>query len=392
MKINNRYLSGTLLVLIGILIGIILVMLQKGPFINPYAEVQTTDIKKNDTQLVTSDDLEKLGGRFLFKKVVDKVMPAVVYISSVVDLEDNNKNPGFWHYFNGRRMHSVGSGVIISKDGYIITNNHVIEGARKGTITVGLYDKRTFEAIVVGTDPTTDLAVLKIDANDLEPIIFGNSNNVAVGEWVLAIGNPFRLRSTVTAGIVSALSRQISIGNERNKLNIENFIQTDAAINKGNSGGALVNTSGQLIGVNTAIASNSGTYQGYGFAIPSNLVRHIATELIENGKIERAILGVSISTVSELQADKLGMHSIHGVEIVGLQESGAAAKAGLKANDVILSVNGMPVNEASQLQQKIAILEPGQTVKLKIWRNGDVFQKEVVLGKVDPETQLTLPK
>src|SRR5699024_2652489 len=162
MKINNRYLSGTLLVLIGILIGIILVMLQKGPFINPSAEVQTTDIKKNDTQLVTSDDLEKLGGRFLFKKVVDKVMPAVVYISSVVDLEDNNKNPGFWHYFNGRRMHSVGSGAIISKDGYIITNNHVIEGARKGTITVGLYDKRTFEAIVVGTDPTTDLAVLKI--------------------------------------------------------------------------------------------------------------------------------------------------------------------------------------------------------------------------------------
>lgn len=391
MSINNRYLSGTLLLLIGVLMGIILIMLQQGQFTNPFAKVQTTEIKKSDTQLINDVDLEKLGGRFLFKKVVDKVMPTVVYISSVVNFDDDD-NDNFWHYFSGRKMRSVGSGVIISKDGYIVTNNHVVEGASEGSIQVALHDKRVFDAIVVGTDPSTDLAVIKIDAENLNAIIFGNSNQVDIGEWVLAIGNPFRLRSTVTAGIVSALSRQIQVGRRRGGLNIENFIQTDAAINKGNSGGALVNTSGQLIGINTAIATNSGASQGYGFAIPSNLVRRVAADLIDDGKIERAVLGVRISPVNSYRAKELGMHSIQGVEIVTIQKDGGAEKAGLRQSDVIIAVNNVPVNQPSQLQQKIAVLKPGQAVRLKIWRDGEILEKEVVLGKVNPETELVIPE
>lgn len=394
MSINNRYLSGTLLVLIGLLMGIILVMLQQGRLINPYSDVQTTEIKKNDTQLVSDNQLEKLGGQFLFKKVVDKIMPTVVYISAVVNFHekgDDEGDDGWWEYFQGRRMRSVGSGVIISNDGYIITNNHVVEGAAKGEIRVALHDKRVFDAIVVGTDPTTDLAVIKIDAENLEAITFGNSNQVDIGEWVLAIGNPFRLRSTVTAGIVSALSRQIQVGNPQGGLSIENFIQTDAAINKGNSGGALVNTSGQLIGINTAIATSSGMYQGYGFAIPSNLVRRVATDLIDDGKIERALLGVRISAVNSRRAEELGMRSIHGVEIVALQENGAAANSGLLRHDVVIAVNGMPVNQPSQLQQKIAILQPGDTARLTIWRDGQIKEVEIILGKLKPESRLVIP-
>ncbi len=398
MNTNNRYLSGTLLVLIGLLIGIILVMLQQGRLIDPFSEVQFTEIKKNDAPLVSDAQLEELGGRFLFKKVADKVLPTVVYISSVVSVDESHMNEedsdgGFWEYFGGRMMRSVGSGVIISEDGYIVTNNHVIEGAENGRIQIVLHDRRVFDAYVVGTDPTTDLAVIKVDAENLQAVTFGNSNEVDIGEWVLAIGNPFRLRSTVTAGIVSALSRQIQIApGQRRGLSIENFIQTDAAINKGNSGGALVNTSGQLIGINTAIATSSGMYQGYGFAIPSNLVRQVAADLIDDGTIERALLGVSINTINFERARELGMEAIRGVEIINLRPGGAAADYGLQQNDVIVAVNGMPVNKASQLQQKIAILQPGETVDLKIWRDGTISELEVVLNKINPETELMIPE
>ncbi len=395
MSVNNRYLSGTLLVLIGILVGIILVMLQEGRQIIDYSKVDFTEIKKNSNQLVSDEKLEKLGGRFLFKKVVDKVMPTVVYISSVVTLnesKDKDEDDGFWEYFGERRMRSVGSGVIISEDGYIVTNNHVVAGAKNGTIRVALHDKRVFDAYVVGTDPTTDLAVIKIDAENLTAITFGNSNKVDIGEWVLAIGNPFRLRSTVTAGIVSALSRQIQIaGGMRRGLSIENFIQTDAAINKGNSGGALVNTTGQLIGINTAIATSSGIYQGYGFAIPSNLVRQVVADLIEDGEIERALLGVRIRTINYIRAKNLGMNTVRGVEIVDLRKGGAADSYGLHRHDVILAVNGQSVNKANQLQQKVALLQPGQIVELKIWREGEVSEFEVVLSEVSPETELVIP-
>ncbi|HLR31577.1 MAG TPA: trypsin-like peptidase domain-containing protein, partial [Fodinibius sp.] len=261
--------------------------------------------------------------------------------------------------------------------------NHVIERAVEEGIKVILNDKRTFSARVVGTDPSTDLAVMKIDALDLPAITIGNSNEVRVGEWVLAVGNPFRLRSTVTAGIVSALSRDMQIIQDR--MRIESFIQTDAAINKGNSGGALVNTSGELIGVNTAIASMSGNYQGYGFAAPSNLALKVARDLIEYGEVHRALLGVTISTVDAEVADELAMDRIRGVLIQEIRRGGAADEFGLRPNDVVLSVNKSTVNESNQLQQKIAVLTPGETVQLRIWRDGQEFDKKVELGAMESD-------
>ncbi|HKK44695.1 MAG TPA: trypsin-like peptidase domain-containing protein, partial [Balneolaceae bacterium] len=258
-------------------------------------------------------------------------------------------------------------------------------GAVPGKIEVVLNDKRSFNARIVGADPSTDLAVLKIDAQNLPSITIGNSNKVNVGEWVLAIGNPFRLRSTVTAGIVSALSRDVQIIDDN--MRVESFIQTDAAINKGNSGGALVNTSGELVGVNTAIASQTGSYQGYGFAIPSNLASKVARDIIQYGEVHRALLGVTIASVNSRMADELNMDKIEGVEITRVDTAGAAYKSGVKPGDVILSVNGAKVNESNQLQEKIAVLNPGEVVDLKIWRDGKTISKSVKLDMLDPGKQ-----
>src|SRR5699024_7762959 len=231
--------------------------------------------------------------------------------------------------------------------------------------------------------PTTDLAVLKIDGQELPAIAVGNSNKVEVGDWVMAIGNPFQLRSTVTAGIVSALNRDMHI--IHNQRRIESFIQTDAAINKGNSGGALVNTSGELIGVNTAIASMSGNYQGYGFAAPSNLAFKVATDIIEYGEVRRGLLGVTIRTNDAYTANELEMDSIHGVQIVNLVPDGMAEKSGLEQDDIILSVDGHQVNKSNELQLRIAVRDPGDVVDLLVWRSGEKIHKEVTLGKL-PET------
>jgi len=205
-----------------------------------------------------------------------------------------------------------------------------------------------------------------------------------VGEWVLAIGNPFRLRSTVTAGIVSALSRDVQIINDQ--MRIESFIQTDAAINRGNSGGALVNTSGQLIGINTAIASQTGSYQGYGFAVPSNLAIKVAEDLIEYGQVRRALLGVSIAGVDYNRAMEKGMETVRGVEILNVSENGAAFESGIRPGDVVLRVNGIEVNEANQLQQQVAVLRPGERVQLSILRDGDIIEKNIELKMTELES------
>jgi Do/DeqQ family serine protease len=387
MNTRNRFLSVVLLVLIGILIGGGIVLWQQGEFISVHSPVRYTKIKTSDKPFLAGKDLEKLGPRFLFKNVVRRVKPSVVYITSVVSLSDHHigghKKRSFWNHFHAQRARTVGSGVIISKNGYIITNDHVIRGAVDNGITVELNSKRIFEARIAGTDPTTDLAVLKIDAKDLPAITFGNSNSITVGQWVLAIGNPFRLRSTVTAGIVSALSRHVQINGEINsQLRINNYIQTDAAINRGNSGGPLVNTSGQLIGINTAIATKNGNYQGYGFAIPSDLVRKVSHDLIEYGKVHRALLGISISSVGDRRAQKLGLDAIKGVEVMKLAKGGAAQKSDIQRRDVILAVDGNPVNRANQLQEKIAVHHPGDTVQLKVWRNKHIINRDVKLGSV----------
>jgi serine protease Do len=278
-----------------------------------------------------------------------------------------------------------GSGIIISEDGYIITNNHVVENASK--VTVGLSDKRQFDATVIGTDPLTDLAVVKIDANNLPVAFLGNSDNLKVGQWVMAIGNPLSLSSTVTAGIVSAIGRG-QLGLIRDSYGVENFIQTDAAINPGNSGGALVDLSGSVIGINSAIASGGGgTYIGYGFAIPVNLAKAVAQDLITHGKVSRGYIGINIGEVDNAIAKSLGMDKPKGIIIQGIVEDGAASKADLKAGDIILEIDNREVNRPNELQSYVASLTAGTTVNLKIFRDGKTLERKVTLKARDEEVK-----
>jgi len=382
MKKRELYLIGILLVLLGVILGQAISNYRINPEYKPLNNVQITELNRAKTPLFTDDDLAHLDARFLFNRIAEEVIPSVVYIetikpvNSTVD-ESHDFSFELWDRLIPQRAITVGSGVIITQNGYILTNFHVIEGAISNGLHVILNDKTEYAAHVIGIDPSTDLAVIKIDAPNLESIIIGNSDSVDLGEWVLAIGNPFRLRSTVTAGIVSALSRDLQIINDR--LKIESFIQTDAAINKGNSGGALVNTAGELIGINTAIASQSGAYQGYGFAVPSNLALKVATDIIEYGEVRRALLGVSIAAVDYNRAQFIGLNVVQGVEIVGIKKNSAAEMYGIKVGDVILKVNDKTVNESNELQEKIAVMRPGEWARLLIWRNGDKIEKTVQL-------------
>lgn len=273
----------------------------------------------------------------------------------------------------------AGSGVIVSSDGYVVTNNHVVEGADK--IRVHLNDNRMFEGVVVGRDPSTDIALLKIDANDLAAVAYGNSDDVKVGEWVLAVGNPMNLTSTVTAGIVSAKARNINLlqyDPARDIFPIESFIQTDAAVNPGNSGGALVNASGELVGINTAIASSTGMYAGYSFAVPVNIVKKVANDLLEFGSVQRAYLGVSIRDMDQKLADETKLNRIQGVYVNGITDGGAAQKAGIMAGDVIVKVGNIEVNNVPQLQEQIGKFRPGNEVSVTILRD----RKESVVDLV----------
>lgn len=260
-----------------------------------------------------------------------------------------------------------GSGVIISSDGYIVTNNHVIDGADKVEVT--LNNKFTYTADVVGRDPSTDLALIKIEAENLPYLQFANSDDVKVGEWVLAVGNPFNLNSTVTAGIVSAKTRRIDIIHK--DLAIESFIQTDAAVNQGNSGGALVNTRGELVGINSAIASNTGSYTGYSFAIPSNLVKKVVNDLAEYGNVQRAFLGVIIKDLTPDLAKKTGLTDLNGVYVEEAIERGAAKEAGIKSGDIIKKVGDIPITGFNALQEQVALYRPGDRVNITIIRNGE---------------------
>jgi Do/DeqQ family serine protease len=316
----------------------------------------------------------RLGERF--ERVADQVRPSVVYLqiaSGQQALPSKGGFPGGGDDGSGERRRffgpreSVGSGVIISPGGYIVTNNHVVRDAER--ITVNLADKRKFEAEVVGADPSTDLAVLKAQgAANLPALPLGNSDEVDVGEWVLAVGNPFRLTSTVTAGIVSALGRQVGI--IKNRFGIEHFIQTDAAINPGNSGGALVNLRGELVGLSTAIASEGGSYEGYGFAVPSSLVQRVTRDLIEHGEVERPLLGVRIGNVDAQMARRLGLDDVAGAYVSDVKSGGAADRAGLQSGDVVRAVGERDVKAANDLQSAVARRRPGDTVQVRIWRDG----------------------
>lgn len=328
-----------------------------------------------------------------FVEIANKVTPSVVYIEVTAESkkDDNKKKFEFFFGpdfdFNEPPMHGSGSGVIISQDGYILTNNHVVKDAADKGIKVVLTDKREFSAKLIGTDPNTDVAVIKIEADNLNVASVGNSDNIQVGQWVLAIGNPLGLNNTVTAGIISAMGRNVQVNNDSYAIN--NFIQTDAVINPGNSGGALVDINGYVIGINSAIKSTTGYYQGYGFAIPINMAKTVAEELIKFGKIERGYIGVSIKDVDSKDAKGFGLDKARGVLVQNVIKGGAGDEAGLKPGDIILTVNGKEVNAANQLQTEIGSKRPGEEVTLKIFRDGKEFDQKVKLKPRNDDSNIS---
>jgi serine protease Do len=336
-----------------------------------------------------------------FASVLKPVLPAVVNISTskvVKNRPDDSmffNDPFFRQFFGNQapqqqqprseREHSLGSGVIITADGTIITNNHVIDGATD--IQVYLSDNRQFAAKLIGTDPKTDIAVIKINATGLPTLPIGDSSKMQVGDFVLAIGDPFGIGKTATAGIVSATGRG-GLGIE----NYEDFIQTDASINPGNSGGALINLHGSLIGINTAILSGQGGgNQGIGFAIPINLARNVMNQLVEHGKVTRGYLGVHIQDVSPALAKQFGLTEGGGVLISDVSPDTPAAKAGIKSGDIIQDVNGQPVSAANQLQVQISQMAPGSTVRLKIWRDNKSQDVSITLGELPEKAEQAEP-
>jgi serine protease Do len=300
-----------------------------------------------------------------FLSAAKHVTTGVVHIRTAYGAGDFSLNPlqSYEH-----PVHSSGSGVIISDDGYIATNNHVIEDATN--IEVVMNNNHRYYAKVVGADPSTDLALLKIKAKDLPFVRYGNSDNVLPGEWVLAVGNPFDLNSTVTAGIVSAKARNIGILRDRNNYQVEAFIQTDAAVNPGNSGGALVNLKGELIGINTAIATSTGSYQGYSFAIPVSLVKKVMDDLLEYGKVQRGLLGIEIADVNALIAESFNLPVNQGVLVNGVRDESAAKASGIKEGDVIIGIDGHIINSVSELQEWVARNRPGEEISVTYIRNG----------------------
>jgi serine protease Do len=334
-------------------------------FINPYNE-----------QVARFTNYTPGSGDLNFTLAAEKAVHGVVHIKTAYEVDQNYSLYEF--FFNGRPYQPAagsGSGVIISADGYIVTNNHVIDNSTD--IEVVLNDKRSFRAKIIGKDPTTDLALLKIEAKDLLPISFGNSDDVKVGQWVLAVGNPFNLTSTVTAGIISAKGRNISLLDRANS--IESFIQTDAAINPGNSGGALVDLQGQLIGINAAIASNTGSYSGYSFAIPTSIVKKIVGDLKEFGTVQRALLGVKLLDINDEVAKKMNLEKIEGVLAGEISKGSTAAKAGIHKDDIILKIDNIVVNSVSELQEVISRYRPGDKIEITLVRDKKIVAVTAVL-------------
>ncbi len=356
--------------------------------------IQNYFLKKQDSQTIQekqasyfTSDMQKLSGLNLdFKEVAKFATPAVVHIKTKLK---SNPASGFedlgnpFELFDPRFRQqgpqvASGSGIFITADGFIATNNHVIDNAAE--IEVVLNDKRSYSAELVGTDPETDLALLKIEEKELPFLPFGNSDNLEIGEWVIAVGNPFNLTSTVTAGIVSAKGRNINLLRQNGgEWAIENFIQTDAAVNPGNSGGALVNTQGELIGINTAIASKTGSYAGYSFAVPVNIAKKILDDLLKFGEVKRAVLGVKIQDLTAELAKEKGIEKLEGVFVPEVIEGKAADKAGIKSGDVILKIDEKKLNSSSQLQEEISKHYPGDEILVSVLREGKYLTKKVKL-------------
>ena len=345
---------------------------------------ETRDLSNVNYQkvLATSED---------FVKASQIATPCVVFIKTISQQPQMSTDPffDFWSNmdFFGRRgpVTSSGSGVIISKDGYIVTNLHVVKDADQIEVITN-NNKHSYKAKLIGSDASTDLALIKIEAANMQNIVFGNSDDIKIGEWVLAVGNPFNLTSTVTAGIVSAKGRNINIVNSR--FPIESFIQTDAAINPGNSGGALVNTNGELVGINTAIASNTGSYNGYGFAIPVNIVQKIVKDLIEFNEVQRGFTGLEVKDIDAALANKLNINDNLGVYVVSVLAEGPSDAAGVKAGDLIIKVNEKPIDSKAIFDEQISYTRPGDKVKLTLLRLGKETELYIKLINRDGNTAI----
>lgn len=370
-----------------VLAGIIGGLITLGGFylIAPQTPAQTVKLVNQPAQKyaqLASDRIQT--APFDFTAAAEKTMPAVVHITSKQTVKEEVKRQQspfdfFFGPMEGAPKQGTGSGVIIDDEGFIVTNNHVVDFADE--ITVTLYDQRKFKATKVGTDPTTDLALIKIEAEELPVLTFGNSDDVRVGEWVLAVGNPFNLTSTVTAGIVSAKGRNIDILEGRTA--IESFIQTDAAVNPGNSGGALVDQRGNLIGINTAIASYTGSFSGYSFAVPASIVMKVVEDLKEFGSAKRGFMGVSIQNMDSELATDLGVNIVEGVHIAGVQDGGAADDAGMKVDDIVTQINGRNVKTAPELQELVGRNRPGDEIEVTINRKGALKKLYITLKGSD---------
>lgn len=364
------------------------------------APKQTAAIIENTPAYLTSGYMASKASQPIdFRYAAAAATPAVVHVKSKIKTDmaamrgsDPFKDmfgDDFFQFFQGpnpyrnvpREQEATGSGVIISADGYVVTNNHVVDGAQEIEIT--LHNNKAYKAKVIGKDKDTDIALLKVEDSDLPFVKLANSDSVLVGEWVLAVGNPFNLSSTVTAGIVSAKGRNINIlggGNtQKGNTAIESFIQTDAAVNPGNSGGALVNVNGELVGINTAIASPTGTYAGYSFAVPSNIVHKIVMDLKKFGTTQRGYLGVNIKNVDNELAKELKLDKPVGVYVENVNKGSAADEAGVKSKDVITKINGFAVNSSPELQEQVAKYSPGDKIDVELFRDGKLENIKVEL-------------
>jgi serine protease Do len=354
-----------------------------------YAESDIKTVQNTQTPGITNFNPNQL-----FVNIAKQVRPSIVsiYTSRTVEAQQNP----FFDFFGRQRgmpndenhnfkERGMGSGIIISADGYVLTNNHVVENMDE--IKIRLIDNQEFDAELVGRDPKTDIALIKINGDNLSIAVLGNSDHVEIGEWVMAIGSPLDLRSTVTAGIVSAIGRNVNILNGSDA--IENFIQTDAAINPGNSGGALVNLNGEVIGVNSAIATRTNYYMGYGFAVPVNIAKSVIDDLMKYGEVRRGYLGVYIQEVTPAVAKGVGLDKPKGVLITSLVAGRAADKAGFVEGDVIISINGQEVNQPNELQAKVGTYNPGEKIEVVLWHDGKMVIKNVVLQSADGKTELT---
>ena len=343
-------------------------------FINPvekiYVEESIRAQKIAERELLFSERINtifKSSSPTNFISAAEKGTESVVFIRALERINDQS-------FYSDSYTTSTGSGVIISSDGYIVTNNHVVEKASQ--VEIMLNNNKEYNARIIGTDANTDLALLKVEADGLPFLTFGNSDSLRVGEWVMAIGNPFRLQSTVTAGIVSAKARNINILEDRG---IESFIQTDAAVNPGNSGGALVNTKGDLVGINAAILSETGKYEGFSFAIPANLAKKVIADLRQFGAVQRGWMGVELQSVNDERAKEQKLSEVMGVYVALVNKNGAADEAGIKSGDIITSLNGNKIKSLPVFMEKIGQLRPGDKIRLEYYRNAVKKRVTVVL-------------